>query len=554
MRRPSFTLAAAATALALAGCASGPRNPLHVSFEELGYAGQDFGSMFGSVKYRSVVNIAGLAPISSVGGLHNRPSIYSRYNPQRLFREESLPDYYSLGLTTECSKIFEAIFDDGVTDDDVWEVRLQLQGLVGKARQAIAQLSRKRTVTALAEAYGQNAAALQALDAAAFGASTPPAEVARESALRTLLLQQLDEAGAGLSSLGLSAQDNQALAGSPTADSAGDWRRAVMASAAAFSRQAAATTALNPAQVEDAISKVSDQAGIALRKGIIVTRWQAESTRTVQGGLGTIVKGDGSETKGRQGFLVMGGIRLSQLMVGDDFITYHRKIRTDQTSGIDRAVREQFLVIYTIGARYRSFFEESANEVNRSLKLSLTAEQLGQVLDLPLKRSIGNTLDLIRSQSLDYQRQLQAAVEAAEQGFLPPPTVNIYEFRFNSDKLFEHSMMAEKARSAAYLPVYSVRADIVQKETRLLSGGDVEARSRCADANDAKGGDDRFQWKATSADTPQGLAKLGEGIWVRDATGDKAADHVQFHTPVFAQRPSGSSRTSTASARREGER
>ena len=73
MRMTSVTLAAVAAALALAGCASGPRNPLHVSFEELGYAGQDFGSMFGSVKYRSVVNIAGLAPISSVGGLHKRP-------------------------------------------------------------------------------------------------------------------------------------------------------------------------------------------------------------------------------------------------------------------------------------------------------------------------------------------------------------------------------------------------------------------------------------------------------------------------------------------------
>ena len=73
MRMTSFTLPAVAAAPALAGCASGPRNPLHVSFEELGYASQDFGSMFGSVKYRSVVNIAGLAPISSVGGLHNRP-------------------------------------------------------------------------------------------------------------------------------------------------------------------------------------------------------------------------------------------------------------------------------------------------------------------------------------------------------------------------------------------------------------------------------------------------------------------------------------------------
>ena len=61
MRMTSFTLAAVAAALALAGCASGPRNPLHVSFE--------------------------------------------------------------------------AIFDDGVTDDDVWEVRLQLQGRVGKAGQ-----------------------------------------------------------------------------------------------------------------------------------------------------------------------------------------------------------------------------------------------------------------------------------------------------------------------------------------------------------------------------------------------------------------------------------
>lgn len=109
-------------------------------------------------------------------------------------------------------------------------------------------------------------------------------------------------------------------------------------------------------------------------------------------------------------------------------------------------------------------------------------------------------------------------------------------------------MMAEKARSAACLPVYSVRADIVQKETRLLADGDIEAHSRCAEVNDATSGDDRFQWQAGLGNASQALPQLGQGIWVREARDGKAADRVQFHTPVFAQRPSTDRRSSTASA------
>lgn len=522
-------------ALVLAGCATGPRNPLHVSFEELGYAGEDFGSLFGSVKYRSVVNIAGLAPISSVGGLHNRPAVFSQLNPQRLFRDESLPDYYSLGITMECSKIFELLFDDGVTQQDVWRVREDLQKFVGDARKAIARLARKNTATSLAGAYRQAAQAVQALDGSKFNASAPPAEVEREQLLRSLLVDVLADGAGDLSTLGLPPADIGKLEEGPTAAGFTAWQAAVQNASRAFALKAATLSALDPAAIEEAISKVSHLTGDALRKGIIVTRWYADSNRSSSGRLGTVVSRDSSESRGRQGFLVMGGIRLSQLMVGDDFITYHQKVSNGVT-GADGAVKEQFLVLYTVGAKYRSFFEESAAESASSLQAALTPEQLSSLLAFPLRQSLGGALDIIRSQSLRYERQLRAATEAAEQGFLPSPRVNVYEFRFNADKLFEHSMMEEKARSAMYLPVYSVRADVVQKDTKLLIGSRGGSRSRCAQTNDDDAAD-KFSWKSGTLTLPAEAPVFRKGYWERPRTAKERADHVQFHTPILTVEP-----------------
>ena len=74
----------------------------------------------------------------------------------------------------------------------------------------------------------------------------------------------------------------------------------------------------------------------------------------------------------------------------------------------------------TVGAKYRSFFEESAAEMASAFELALTPEQLSALLAIPLNQSLTGALDVIRSQSVRYERKLRAATEAADPLEEPP--------------------------------------------------------------------------------------------------------------------------------------
>ncbi len=484
-------LSASAIGLAVAGlsaCSSMRQNPLHVSFEELGYAGSDVGSngipyitgSTGSAKYRSVVNIAGLAPPAAVGSLNNRPQRYSRHNPIGWFASNNgLPDYYSAAITPECSKVFEVVYDDGVTADDVWSVREELQNVVGDIGLAHSQRVQYMTAQALHQLWQKTVAELPTT------APPKPADdiAARDERMaRTLALRALDvpDNDQGLAPLAessgaklLSGDEVAALMSFPAVT---DWA----AYRAAVTRLGTGTAAIlakmnNPApdRLDAKALQLSKTLASAQRKGIVVTRWTANNNIAQSGRIGTLAQGSKNDSNGRSGYLVMGGIRLAQILLGDDFLTYHQKVRHQHESeltGIDSAVRDQFLVTYTVGAKYRAFFEETQADRFSQMQLSVDLSKLTSAAGGPVNGILMGLVDEIKKSALEYQRVVASTLSTGEQGFLPQPRVRLYEFRFGHDKPFEASMQAEKLRSALHPAVYSVRGDVVQNDTRLLTG------------------------------------------------------------------------------------
>jgi len=379
------------------GC-NKPTQGVSIAFEELGgEVGHKNG--YATTAYRSSVSVSGLGQNQIVGSILTVPG-------------QNIPDTYSIPIITGCSKVAVTEYATEATQKDVRNVRDALDTLV--------QYS---TTLALLEAeqliLGEWMDKLHSIKD-----QTKEANQIKETIIRLYELQ------------GITKEHNIS-----------EIFRALELPKQAFSRD---ITEINK---EIALTKHHLQKARE-KSGLVITNWSRVQEGNGSVALGAISSGSSSMKKRRGGYLILAGIRIESLWLGDDFAMYISQRKEHALTGSDSILSPYgFIVTFSISAKYRAYSESLDYKKVLSSKLNAQISELSKLVGKDYRT-------YLKEYSLRLSKSIDNAVRSANSGFLSSPKKQLFEYRFVKDKAFAQSMIASYQRSNGYLPVYAVRSNI----------------------------------------------------------------------------------------------
>ena len=426
-------MALLSAATLLAGCAS-PSGPMALSLTELGSEVQeDGGSWVNNLRHRRSMNVTGLGAADVIGmtSMDPDPPLMSLQWP---FKRSHLPDQLALRFVPRaCSQVVSQTLalkgDDGST---VATLRDGLQTLVDlKVR--VLELSAEQTLAlALRDSF--------------------PAD-------------------------GKEVTDSQAL----------DARKALLTAWSAMSPRAPAGDRAGWQTVADDLGKLADAASAKVaeankvvqaargKPGIVVTTWEYAARQ--EGGLTALgIGASTSRASTRQGFAVLGDVRVLTLLAGEDLLQRMAAAKAEPAASepISAArfvnAKDRYTTTYQLLAKHVAWSD--AGTEDRRAQLSV---QLKKVIDA-IKPLAGGALTHLKDTlaALDVQISAASAVHVAgqNQGWLSGATEDAYDFSFLPSG-FKDSLDAYRKHSKGYLRIVSLRSSLDAMATSVAGSDGV---------------------------------------------------------------------------------
>lgn len=388
----------------LAGCAT---PAMHFALENLG---AETTNRTGSddIAFRTTVTMHGLGTPSSVGAFITVPS-------------RKLPDLLATPITTGCSRIIEQNFEvDGYdTTEPTPDTRA------------------KNALTALADA------------------------------LDTLIIASARRAQADLQ-IGL-VDLGKSHIGSVT-DAPTKTQIATLLNLKKDYSQGSLDALLLPLKVQR--DEADKEVGSALEtinglqsRNVLLLNW----TEIEEGGLaaafGEFVSSTAKQRKQRDGYLLVAGLRITTLQMGDDFAVWLKREREFGRTGSDMLFGQTHLVTQQIAARHLLFREEASMERALAASLALSYTQL----DAPIA-------ELLREQQLRATAALANSLHASSRGRTQRTGMKIWPYRFWGDTAQAAASHAELKRGKDFSSFYQVRADLATLAGKAKTSSDGGVR------------------------------------------------------------------------------
>jgi hypothetical protein len=420
--------------LGLSGCAA-PSGPLSLSLTELGSeVQQDAGSKTDNLTHRRSINITGLGAADVIGGISVNPDP-PLFNVRSLLSQASLPDQLALRFVPGgCSRVLVTNFskpeDDAKLQEAVLTLRLQAE-------------------SELAERILANFSAAVAAAGAASSASA------------TLPPQDRDQRAALLNAWAVLSQR-------PAASDTAGWQKTV------------ATIAGEQSEVSAKLVAAKAQANAARRMpGIVVTHWEYAARK--EGGLQALgIGASASKSQTREGFAVLGGLKVMSLKAGDDLLAHLQEVAggADSKGVLDLIpLDRRYTTTYQLLAKHVAWSD--AGSVDQQAQLSLQLKQIVDVIKgLPggALADLGGTLA-----ALDVQVQVSSAshLEALNQGALSSPaTIDPIPFSFLAVDYRPSIAKMHEVRKD-HLVIVSMRSSLEAMGEGLRSKNDGRFKNAC---------------------------------------------------------------------------
>lgn len=433
----------AAAMTCLSGCAT---RGISTALDELGSEQRtDFSSQ--GMRSKRAMNLTGIGGPETLGMLVTDPdpSMFSWLRSP--FGSDVLPDTVAVRVSTHCSK-----------------VAVQVYGSEFSAREFAA-----RPVDARAVAAGGQPPAHSEFD------RVPPELMDLRDTLDQIANLLLQRAALSVETQFLS----RLLADlrSATDDAAREAvreraRRLLGASAPQSDGEFVASLQSTAAQVHTLDKQVAAHEATAarLRKhwGVVITRWTVGNQGGFKGWLGDVLGFDAHSSSRRSGFLMLAGLRVATLIVGDDFWERHAAANDGSRTGAD-AIFDGYVVTHQLGVRHWAYTE--AVDVSSYLRARFEVDKLGGLVDGGLK-------DMLKQAKAGFEAEVARTLSAANAGAFTAPRRSAYEFRFSGDTAYMESVLAEARRGQGYKTIYSVRTSL--DSVRPANGNGSRPGSSCS--------------------------------------------------------------------------
>lgn len=185
---------------------------------------------------------------------------------------------------------------------------------------------------------------------------------------------------------------------------------------------------------ETQLEKLADQ------QNVWVWRWSANQESNLGGGLGTIGSASAANHKAQDGYLIVAGMRIATLEIGQDFQDFQAK-RPSEEFGIPYLVTQQF------SAKELAFREDVDIEKALAMDTSLNLTALGTQFNTALQQQQAKI-------ALSLRRSLLSGVHGRTQRSSFKPM----EFKGFSNPLGHDDTELEDAKH--YTPFYTVRVEM----------------------------------------------------------------------------------------------
>jgi hypothetical protein len=435
--------------LGLSGCAA-PSGPLSLSLTELGSeVQQDAGSKTDNLTHRRSINITGLGAADVIGGISVNPDP-PLFNVRSLLSQASLPDQLALRFVPGgCSRVLVTNFSKPEDDAKLQEAVLTLRDSLQVQSTLAVQALRLQAESELAERILANFSAAVAAAGAASSASA------------TLPPQDRDQRAALLNAWAVLSQR-------PAASDTAGWQKTV------------ATIAGEQSEVSAKLVAAKAQANAARRMpGIVVTHWEYAARK--EGGLQALgIGASASKSQTREGFAVLGGLKVMSLKAGDDLLAHLQEVAggADSKGVLDLIpLDRRYTTTYQLLAKHVAWSD--AGSVDQQAQLSLQLKQIVDVIKgLPggALADLGGTLA-----ALDVQVQVSSAshLEALNQGALSSPaTIDPIPFSFLAVDYRPSIAKMHEVRKD-HLVIVSMRSSLEAMGEGLRSKNDGRFKNAC---------------------------------------------------------------------------
>lgn len=419
-----YTGAALASFLMLSGCASTP--PMTIALTEMGTATKtDKGSK--NVRLMRVVNATGLGAEDVVGSYTMDPDPYLFELPP-FFGSDDFPDSLATRIKPGCSWIVEKKYGDDVKPEDVHKLREKLIELDAAAIEA-ARAKQKYDILVLLQ-------------------SQLPGIPADEK--NKTLRDKLFSLSAQITS---TAKDVDSLTPAITA------------------AKTAADTALTAYT-----NKKAEADKLIAKEGIVVTQWSRTTKAGANADITGAVSAGAAKEKEVHGYLVMGGLRTTTLLVGKDLLDAAKK---GPLSGVKPS--RLFVTQHSQSAKHLSWGETRSGSLTAALQVDI---QKLLSMAAGLEAALPGLLQALKDIPLSVGVSYASNYAAENTGTLSGGVKTVYPFNFG-DKTYEVEWKAELERSKSYSTVYASRSTLV-KLVNGLNEGTVPDTTDCTDKDSKK--------------------------------------------------------------------
>lgn len=475
-----YTGAALASFLMLSGCASTP--PMTIALTEMGTATKtDKGSK--NVRQMRVVNATGLGAEDVVGSYTMDPDPYLFELPP-FFGSDDFPDSLATRIKPGCSWIVEKKYGDDVKPEDVHKLREKLIELDAAAIEA-ARAERNKAILKLLHSQ---LSAIPTGDAGKklrdklFSLSTQiDPSTKDEQSLRTAInIPEPKDDNPETKTKSTEPKVENSETNTKVPEPKADNPETKTKSPEPKVENSEKNTKIPEQKSENPstayLAKKKEVDALVAKTGIVVTQWSRTTKAGANADITGAVSAGAAKEKEVHGYLVMGGLRTTTLLVGKDLLDAAKK---GPLSGVKPS--RLFVTQHSQSAKHLSWGETRSGSLTAALQVDI---QKLLSMAAGLEAALPGLLQALKDIPLSVGVSYASNYAAENTGTLSGGEKKIYPFNFG-DGTYEEAWKAELKRSDGYSTVYASRSTLVNL-VKGLNEGTVPDTTDCTDKDSKK--------------------------------------------------------------------